>query len=111
MPPVDRPSLEKPNPVQTERPRSLREAAEILLSQMQPQLEEKKAESESKIEELQKEAAVYEKKAREFQQKAEAVKKTAEPQMESLFQKDDIVKGIIMSEVLGPPRAKRRYGR
>ncbi|RST73861.1 hypothetical protein D4T97_013385 [Siminovitchia acidinfaciens] len=113
MPPVDRPSLEKPNPVQTERPRSLREAAEILLSQMQPQLEEKKAESESKIEELQREAAVYEKKAREFQQKAEAVKKlkAADPQMESFFQKDDIVKGIIMSEVLGPPRAKRRYGR
>lgn len=112
-PPVSKPVQEKPKPVLTERPRSLREAAEILISQMQPQIEEKKAETVSKMEELQKEAAAYEQKAREFQQKAEAVKRkeTAEPSIDSFFHKDDIVKGIIMSEVLGPPRAKRRYGR
>ncbi|GIN96315.1 hypothetical protein J6TS1_21850 [Siminovitchia terrae] len=108
-----KPIHEKPQPVRVERPRSLKEAAEILLSQMQPQIEEKKAEAEDKMEELKKEAAAYKEKAIEMQRKVEAVKETkpAGPQIEPFFQQNDIVKGIIMSEVLGPPRAKKRYGR
>ncbi len=107
-----KPIHEKPQPVRVERPRSLKEAAEILLSQMQPQVEEKKAEAENKMEELKKEAAAYKEKAIEIQRRAEAVKekKPADAQNEPFFQQSDIVKGIIMSEVLGPPRAKRRYG-
>ncbi len=106
---------EKPEPDITEKPRSLKEAAEILLSQMQPQIEEKKAVVENKIDELQKEAEVYKKRAHDLQRKVEAVKekkeeKAADPHLEPFFQQNDIVKGIIMTEVLGPPRSKRRYG-
>lgn len=107
-----KPVQEKPKPVLAERPRSLKEAAEILLSQMQPQIEDKKTEAENKMEELKKEAAAYKERARELHTKAEAVKeKKEQPHIEPFFQQNDIVKGIIMSEVLGPPRAKRRYGR
>lgn len=99
-------------PIFTEKPKSLREAAEMLMTQLQPQVEEKKEEAERKVEELKKEAEIYEKKVREVQKRAEAIKgKQKEEPIESLFDKDDIVKGIILSEVLGPPLAKRRRAR
>ncbi|MFD1705448.1 hypothetical protein ACFSCZ_01615 [Siminovitchia sediminis] len=107
-------------PVAAEIPRSLKEAAEILLSEMQPQIEKKKSEAENQYKKLEKEAESLKRQAEQFKRKAEAAKekmnehKTEAPSSPAspvFFQQDDIVKGIIMSEVLGPPRAKRRYSR
>lgn len=97
-------------PVFTERPKSLREAAEIFMTQLEPQAEKKKAEAERKVEELKQEAEAYERERAEVQQRAEKFKelKQKDEPLGVLFERDDLVKGMILSEVLGPPRAKRR---
>ncbi|MBS4209068.1 hypothetical protein [Bacillus sp. FJAT-50079] len=85
--------------------RNLREAAEMLFTKPAPAVKEvKKAERE----EVREQIIVSEK--REATQNAlptskpDAVKRSSLP-----LQQNDIVNGIIMAEVLGPPRAVKRY--
>jgi hypothetical protein len=50
-----------------------------------------------------------------YKKKAEAVMRLESPEFQGLshtvdyFEKEDILKGVILSEVLGPPRSKRPY--
>lgn len=103
-------------PVPTEAtPRSLREAAETFLSQLQPQVEEKKEQTATKIGELEVRVREYEQKAQAAQEKAASFarneRQTIHPDEPAMFGRNDILNGIIMSEVLGPPRARKRYSR
>lgn len=71
-------------------------------------LETKKA-SEEKMKELQE-------KEQLVSQRIEAIKKQVDKKQKYrdiglTFKEDDIVKGIILAEVLGPPRAKKSYER
>lgn len=101
---------------QIEMPRNLREAAEILLTQVEsnPAIEEEKVRAERELEELKKQAEAYEQKIRAVQRRV--AENTSVPKTETnpahqglLFrQRNDVVRGIIMHEVLGPPRALKR---
>lgn len=101
---------------QIEMPRNLSEAAEILLTRLEsnPAVEEEKVRAEKELEKLKKQAEAYEQKIRDVQKRAAEYSsgpnteiKTS--QQRSFFeQQHDIVRGMIMHEVLGPPRALKR---
>lgn len=96
------------------QPRNLREAAEILVSTLQPS-EQKADEFEQKandIEQRQLELKMQEEKLR--QRKEHLKEKVTQIQSEpksthALLTSNEIINGIIMAEVLGPPRAIKPY--
>lgn len=98
-------------PVTFEKPRTIKEAAEIFLSQVEDQLEPKKKPIERQlkqarqIENLQDVEAVIDDVTEAVKDRED--KKAKAPQFP--FQENDIVNGIVMAEVFGPPRAQRPY--
>ncbi|MBS4176291.1 hypothetical protein [Lederbergia citrea] len=90
--------------------RNLKEAAEILVAKTQPTIIEKKAEVLTKMEDLKKEEETLRKKAVDIKT---MITNTPKEHIvtELQFEGNDILKGIVMSEVLGPPRAKKPYRR
>ena len=85
------------------------EVKENVLEDLQADLLETKKASEEKMRELQE-------KEQLVSQRIEAIKKQVDEKQKYrdiglTFKEDDIVKGIILSEVLGPPRAKKSYER
>lgn len=94
---------------QLAKAKSLKEAADTMLSRAQPAFEEKKAEVDKQLDELKKEEERFRARAKTIQKQAEhtEVKKNELLQ----FHQEDIIKGIVMAEVLGPPRAKKPYRR
>lgn len=105
--PVERPSF----PIDDfKEAKNFQEAAEILLTKAKPKVQAKKAEAEVQMEALKKEAEQYRTKAREI--RVEASSPSILNKEEKLpFQANDILKGIVMAEVLGPPRSKKLYRR
>ncbi|MBM7716305.1 hypothetical protein MHB50_07015 [Siminovitchia sp. FSL H7-0308] len=108
---------EENKPFQVDMPRSLREAADILLTQIEtnPAIEEEKARAEGELEKLKKQAETYEQKIRAAQKRAADhadtfIPKKAKPsEQRPLFgHQNDIVRGMIMHEILGPPKALKR---
>lgn len=101
---------------QVEMPRNLREAADILLTQIEPNpaIEEEKVRAERELKKLKKQAEAYEQKMRAVQKRAAEYTSAPNAEIKTsqkglIFgQQNDIVRGIIMHEILGPPRALKR---
>lgn len=87
--------------------RNLKEAAEILVTRAQPTVNEKQEELQRKLEELKAEEEKRRLQAIKIKQVNQNIKNEQVPEFH--FQANDILKGIVMSEVLGPPRALRPY--
>ncbi|MCJ7841840.1 hypothetical protein MUB24_13210 [Lederbergia sp. NSJ-179] len=86
--------------------KSLKEAADQLKNQ--PDIYKQKEEMEVKLKELYRNEELHRKKAKTIQTKTNAHK---ERLPEFQVKKENILNGMIMSEVLGPPRAKKPYQR
>lgn len=89
--------------------RNLKEAADVLIAKSQPTVNEKQDELKNKLEKLKKEEENHRIKASKIKQVEQNNKH--EPSVGLQFQANDILKGVVMSEVLGPPRSLRPYGR
>ncbi|GIN55823.1 hypothetical protein J8TS2_01420 [Lederbergia ruris] len=95
---------EEPSPrEQTTKARTLKEAADHLKDQ--PNFYKHQEEMEEKLRDLNREEKLHRKKV-------EAINTEGydeEAQLEFELKQKDILNGIIMSEVLGPPRARKPY--
>jgi hypothetical protein len=97
-------------------PKSLREVADVLLTRVEshPAAEKKKSEAERELERLKKQVKNYEEKIRMLQIKAsgpDPARKTeakTAPARSVFADQNDIVRGVIMAEVLGRPKAMKR---
>ncbi|MCR2820440.1 hypothetical protein [Lederbergia panacisoli] len=89
--------------------RTLKEAADILIANAQPAIEEKQNELKNKLEKLKIEEESHRIKAGKIKQFEQKI--VQEQSVDLQFQANDILKGIVMSEVLGPPRSLRPYQR
>jgi len=88
--------------------RNLKEVAEIIFTKAQPPMD-KQEEARKQIEELEKRQEVY-------RTKAQSVRNIASNNQQKTdfafrFQSEDVISGIVMAEVLGPPRSKKPYRR
>jgi len=89
--------------------RNLQEVADILIAEAQPTVNEKQEELMKKIDELKVEEEKHRVKVNKIKQINDDVKHEQVPELH--FQANDILKGIVMSEVLGPPRSLKPYDR
>ncbi|OAT84280.1 hypothetical protein A6P54_03045 [Bacillus sp. MKU004] len=110
-------SRPKPKPISTgspaqtyrEEPRTKREPVrEEPVYTLQSQFEEKKKDIESKYAQMKKQENDYKEQVKMQRSKVKSIKERKESQYSIDFgNQDDIVKGLIFSEVFGPPRAKK----
>ena len=99
-------------PASFDNARSLREAAEILFPQPKSVPEKKDEDVQRQMEMMKKQEELYRAQAQSVRNQAAAIKDQPERKaMAFKMQERDIVRGIIMSEVLGAPRALKPYGR
>ncbi|MBW8348156.1 hypothetical protein K0H71_01705 [Bacillus sp. IITD106] len=89
--------------------RSLKEAADILINRTESTVNKKQEELMKKMEELKAEEENHRAKVKVIKKIDDDIKHEQKPEFQ--FQSNDILKGIVMSEVLGPPRALRPYDR
>ncbi|BCB04871.1 hypothetical protein [Bacillus sp. KH172YL63] len=73
---------------------------------IQSLFEEKKKEAEMRVS-LQKKEEEYARKLKAHQSRAKRIRETGSPLSIDFSNEDDIVKGFIFSEVIGPPRSKK----
>ncbi|MBS4194727.1 hypothetical protein [Lederbergia citri] len=89
--------------------RNLQEAADIFINKAQPSVNKKQEELMKKMEELKAEEEKHRARVKVIKQSDQEIKHEQIPEFQ--FQANDILKGIVMSEVLGSPRALRPYDR
>ncbi|MBS4199714.1 hypothetical protein KHA93_08600 [Bacillus sp. FJAT-49732] len=87
--------------------RNLKEVADILITKTQPTVNDKQEELKKKLEELKVEEEKHRMRAKTIKQVDQHNKHEQVPEFQ--FQANDILKGIVMSEVLGPPRSLKPY--
>lgn len=87
--------------------KTLQEAAEILVFKDKPSIEEKKVELERTYEELKRKEERQRNKVSAVKQ--QVASKDKEQTVTFQLNSNDVVNGIIMSEILGAPRSRKPY--
>lgn len=107
---IKRPSA---SPIRMERmpSKDLEEVAEPLYTKPKPQIKSKQEEMQQQMEDLKKREESHRQKVTQVQTVHSSKLNDQVKKEVGTFQSKDILNGIIMAEVLGPPRSKKPYRR